>query len=174
MNGLRGPWLLLVYAAALGCGGTGSRHSPAAEAPAPGIRRLALPPVVNKTGQFGLEDALMLRVRDEFLRDGRCPLLPEAQADGLARITITRYLNTPIQYDAGLVPTAYKLRVVVDLELVNKRQPGQPVWTDKGLEGIETYAAPNLAGGMSEEQARDGVWDTLARDIVARFAAGAR
>jgi len=168
---MRKHWYLFVVAAALGCGQE-VRYNPAPQILPQNIRRLALHPIINKTGQFGLEDKLMLRVRDEFLRDGRYPLLPENQADGVVWITITRYLNTPIQYDSNLIPTAYKLRILVDLEFVDKKKSDQALWVEKNLEGILTYAAPTLAGGMTEEQAREGVWDTLARDIVKRVVDG--
>src|SRR5258707_14700908 len=64
------------------------------------IQKLALQPIVNKTQQFGLEDKLMLSVRDEFLRDGRYPLTPVEEANGVVLLSITRYILVPIQYDA--------------------------------------------------------------------------
>ena len=62
------------------------RSSPGPQVPHPEIRKVAVHLIVNKTGQAGLEDALMLRVRDEFLRDGRYPLVPESEADGVVWI----------------------------------------------------------------------------------------
>ena len=114
----------------------------------------------------------MLTTRDEFLRDGRYPLVPEPDADGVVWITLTRYINTPIQYDATLLPTAYKLRMLTDVEFVDKKKPDQALWVEKNIDEVFTYAAQNLAGGMSEEQAREQIWDTLARDIVKRVIDG--
>lgn len=171
---MRRHWLMLAAAAVLtGCGSTQDVHyNPTPQILPPGIKRLALHPIINKTGQFGLEDKLMLRVRDEFLRDGRYPLVPEPQADGVVWVTITRYLNTPIQYDSSLIPTSYKLRILVDLEFVDRRKAGQALWVEKNLEGILIYAAPTLVGGKTEEQARELAWDTLARDIAKRVVDG--
>ncbi|HAM35317.1 MAG TPA: hypothetical protein DEB40_11370 [Elusimicrobia bacterium] len=168
---MRKYWRILFAAAALGCGQE-VRYNPAPQLLPQNIKRLALHPVINKTNQFGLEDKLMLRIRDEFLRDGRYPLLPEAQADGVVWVTISRYLNTPVQYDSNLIPTAYKLRILVDLQFVDRKQSDQALWVEKNLEGILTYAAPTLIGGKTEEQAREQVWDTLARDIVKRVVDG--
>jgi hypothetical protein len=167
---MRKYWFILI-AAAWGCGQE-VHYNPTPQILPQNIKRLALHPVINKTGQYGLEDKLMLRTRDEFLRDGRYPLVPEAQADGVVFITITRYLNNPIQYDSRLIPTAYKLRILLDLDFVDQRKSGQALWVEKNMEGILTYTAPTLTGGITEEQAREQVWDSLARDIVKRVVNG--
>ena len=168
---MRNHWYLLVVAATLGCS-QDVRYNPTPQLLPQNIKRLALHPIINKTGQYGLEDKLALRVRDEFLRDGRYPLLPETQADGVVWVTITRYLNTPIQYDSNLIPTAYKLRILVDIQFVDTKKSDAALWEEKNLEGILTFAAATLAGGKTEEQAREQVWDSLARDIVKRVVDG--
>ncbi|MDD5656355.1 MAG: LPS assembly lipoprotein LptE [Elusimicrobia bacterium] len=170
---MRKLWIVLVAAAAAAAGcGQEVRYNPTPQILPQNIKRLALRPILNKTGQYGLEDKLLLRTRDEFLRDGRYPLVPEPQADGLVYITITRYLNTPVQYDSRLIPTAYKLRILIELSFVDKRKSDQALWIEKNMEGILVYTAPTLAGGMTEEQAREQVWDVLARDIVTRVVDG--
>jgi hypothetical protein len=135
------------------------------------IQRLALRPIVNKTQQFGLEDKLGLAVRDEFLRDGRYPVVPEPEAAGLVWITITRYILTPIQYDATLQPTTYKLRILIDVQFVD-RGTNTALWEEKNLEGALTYPASTLAGGLTEEQAREQIWTVLAKLVVKRVVDG--
>lgn len=131
------------------------------------IQKLALRPIVNKSPQFGLEDKLALAVRDEFLRDGRYPLVPEPESNGIVWITITRYILTPIQYDATLAPTTYKLRILIDVNFVD-RASNQTLWEEKNLESTLTYPAAALAGGLTEEQAREQIWDVLAKLVVRR------
>lgn len=135
------------------------------------VQRLALRPIVNKTQQFGLEDKLLLRVRDEFLRDGRYPLVPEPESQGIVWITVTRYILTAVQYDATQAATAYKLRILVDLQFVDK-STNQIIWEEKNLEGILSYPATTLRGGLTEEQAREQIWDILSRNIVKRVVEG--
>lgn len=135
------------------------------------IKKLAIRLVINKTQQFGLEDKLTLRIRDEFLRDGRYPVLPDSEADGIVMVTITRYVLTPVQYDARLVPTAYKLRIMIDLQFVD-RLTNTALWEEKNMDASLTYPASTLAGGKTEEQARETIWDTLARDVVTRVIEG--
>jgi hypothetical protein len=166
---MRKNWCLLVAAAACGCGQAFHNSGPL---PPSNVRRLALPPIVNKTQQSGLEDALMARTRDEFLRDGRCPLVAIDQAEDIVRITLTRYLYTPIQYDSTLSPTAYKINIRADVEFLDAKKPGPALWTEKDLDELQTFAAQNLAGGLTEAQAQVEIWDILSRDIVQRVMDG--
>jgi len=160
-----------VAALALGCSGDDVIYKPAAQILPQHINRLAVRPVVNKTQQFGLEDKLTLRIRDEFLRNGRYKIAPEPESDGVVVLIITRYILTPIQYDAVLTPTAYKLRVMADLQFID-RHANTILWTEPNLEGVQTYTAPTLSGGITEEQARELIWDVLARDVVKRTVEG--
>ena len=153
------------------CSGPEMTYRPAPQILPSNIKKLALKLVMNKTQQFGLEDKLTLRIRDEFLRDGRYPLVPNENADGIVAVTITRYMLVPIQYDASLIPRAYKLRILADLQFID-RAANTVLFEESNIEGIQTYAAATLPGGLTEEQAREFIWDTLARDVVKRVVEG--
>jgi hypothetical protein len=146
-------------------------YRPAAQILPANIKRLSLRLVVNKTQQFGLEDKFTLRIRDEFLRDGRYPLVPEDSADGIVAVTITRYILSPVQYDAKLIPTAYKLRVLVDLQFVD-RASNTILFEEPNLDGVQAFAASTLPGGLTEEQAREAIWESLAPAVVKRVVDG--
>ncbi|MDE2141909.1 MAG: hypothetical protein KGJ84_05810 [Elusimicrobia bacterium] len=162
---------LLTIAVLSACGGPEVGYRPAAQLLPSNIQKLSLRPVVNKTQQFGLEDKLLLAVRDEFLRDARYPLVPEAESNGIVWITITRYILTPLQYDATLAPTNYKLRILVDVRMVD-RSTNTALWDEKNLEGSLTFPASTLQGGLTEEQAREQIWSILAPMIVKRVIDG--
>ncbi|MBI2385982.1 MAG: hypothetical protein HYV14_08205 [Elusimicrobia bacterium] len=162
------PLVLIALAAACG---TDVAYKPTPQLLPQHVQRLALRPIVNKTQQFGLEDKLLLRVRDEFLRDGRYPLVPEPESQGIVWITISRYILTAVQYDATQIATAYKLRILVDLQFVDK-STNQIIWEEKNLEGILSFPAQTLRGGLTEEQAREQIWDILSRNIVKRVVEG--
>ncbi len=165
---------LLIVAASLGCSGADQEmhYNPTPQILPQNIHRIALHPIVNKTNQFGLEDKLLLDVRDAFLSDGRYPLVPESQADGVVWITITRYLNVPIQFDSTLVPKSYKLTILIDVSFVDQKKAGQALWVEKNIEGIQVYTAPTMTGGTTEEQAREAIWTSLARNVVTRVIDG--
>jgi hypothetical protein len=162
------PLILLPLLAACG---EDVAYRPAAQILPANIKRVSIRLAVNKTQQFGIEDRLTLRTRDEFLRDGRYPILPEANSDGIVQMTITRYILSPVQYDPNLVPTAYKLRILVDLQFID-RATNTALWKEPNMEGILTYPAATLPGGKTEEQARDSIYDVLARDVVKRVIDG--
>ncbi len=154
-----------------GCTGSDIKYTPAAQILPAHIKRIAVRPFTNKTQQFGLEEKLSRRVIDEFLRNGEHAVTSEASADGIVLGEITRYLLTPVQYDANLVPTVYKLDVLLSLKLLDKAK-NIFLWHEPAMQGIQNYSAPTLPGGMTEEQAREAVWDVLARDIVKRTVEG--
>jgi len=163
--------LPLAFLALASACGTDVAYKPTPQILPQHVQRLALRPISNKTQQFGLEDKLMLRVRDEFLRDGRYPLVPEPESQGIVWITISRYILTAVQYDSTQIATAYKLRILVDVQFVDKTT-NQILWEEKNLEGILSYPAQTLRAGLSEEQAREQIWDILARNIVRRVVYG--
>lgn len=161
--------LLAVAAALAACAGPQTRPGP----PLPdNIRKLSIRPIVNMTQQSGLEDLLTNAVRDEFLRDARHPLTPEAESDGVVQITITRYILTPLQYDAALNPTTYKLRIAVDVQLLDRTSGNKTLWDEKGLEASLAYPYVALTGGLSEDAARQNLWAILSPMIVARVVDG--
>ncbi|TBR24652.1 hypothetical protein EPO15_03630 [bacterium] len=170
---MRLPLLLAAAGLLAACGGAGDDmiYKPADQILPPHIKRLAIRPVINKTQQFGLEDKLTLRIRDEFLRNGQYSVAPETMADGVVVVTLTRYILVPTQYDSVLAPTAYKLRVMADLDFVD-RTKNQILWTEPNLEGVQTYTASTLTGGITEEAARELIWDVIARDVVTRVVKG--
>ncbi len=157
---------------AAGCGSSSDiNYRPKSQLLPRHIQKLAVRPIINKTQQFGLEDKFVLRLRDEFLRDGRYAVLPEAQADGVVLVTISRYILTPTQYDSVLTPIAYKLQVIVDLQFID-RTSNTILWQEPAMEGIHLFGAPTVTGGKTEEQAREFLWDLLSRDIVKRVIQG--
>jgi hypothetical protein len=163
--------ILITLAVLAGCASEDITYRPAAQILPPHIQKIAMRPVINKTQQFGLEDKLTLSIRDEFLRNGRYPIVPENQADGIVVVTLMRYILIPTQFDTVLTPTAYKLTVIANLDFID-RASNSILWTEQNLEGLQNYTAPTLAGGITEEQARELIWDVLARDIVKRTVEG--
>jgi hypothetical protein len=166
----RQTWIVFAMLLAA-CGGPEVGYRPAPQLLPSNIQKLSIRPIVNKTQQFGLEDKLALAVRDEFLRDARYPLVPESESNGIVWMTISRYILTPIQYDATLAPTNYKLRILIDVQMVD-RSTNQAIWEEKNLEGSLTYPAQTLTGGLTEEQAREQIWTILAPRVVKRVVNG--
>lgn len=158
--------------AAAGCAtGPDMSYRPAAQILPAHIKTLAIRTVRNKTQQFGLEDKFTLQLRDEFLRDGKYPIVPETDANGVVAVVINRYILTPTQYDAVLTPIAYKLQVLVDLQFID-RANNSLLFEERNLEAIHLFSSQTVRGGKTEEQAREFIWEQLARDVVKRVIEG--
>jgi hypothetical protein len=137
------------------------------------IRKIAIRSFANHTPQYGLEDKLTLAVQQNFNLDGRFQVTTEDQADGVLIGDITRYILEPLSYDSNHVPTQYKLWILVDATFYDKIK-NQTLWKESNLSGELRYyvESSGLPGATTEEEARQTVWDQLARDITTRTLEG--
>jgi len=165
--------ILLAAAACLaGCASGGDIiYKPAAQTMPANIKMIAVRPFANKTQQFGLEEKLTLKVVEEFLKNGEYSISPESAAQGVIVGEITHYILTPIQYDVNMVPTVYKLNILAAVRLLDKEQ-NRYVWEEPALQVTKIYSAANLPGGLNEQQAREYLWEILAKDVVLRSVSG--
>jgi len=154
------------------CASEGAYYKPQAQIMPQHIRKVAIRPILNKTEIFAMEDKLYLQLYDEFLKNGTYQIVGEDDgAEGVIVTTITRYLNVPIQYDSQLIPMVYKMDVWLDIVLIDKTT-NEPVWREPAFVGTQTYSSSTLPGGMTEQQAREMIWQKLSKDIVKRTVDG--
>jgi Lipopolysaccharide-assembly len=135
------------------------------------IKKLSIRTFLNKTHQFGLEEKITLKVTDEFLKNGEHAVVTENDAQGIIVGEITHYILTPIQYDVNMVPTVYKLNVLVSVKFLDKPH-NTYLWEEPALQATKIYSDPFLPGGMTEEAAREFLWEMIAKDIVKRTTEG--
>jgi len=135
------------------------------------ITKIHVRPIINRTEVFALEDRLVIEVVDEFLRSGAYSITQEEQADGVLAGEILRYILIPVQYDTQLVPTVYRMEVLLNLRFIDKNSQ-ETIWQEPALQQIYIYSAATLDGGMSEEQAREELWKNFAKMIVKRTVEG--
>lgn len=137
------------------------------------IQKIAVRAFANHTQQYGLEDKLTLAVQDEFNRDGRYAITTEDQADGVVIGDITKYILEPLSFDANHVPTQYKLWILVDLKFYDKVK-NLTLFEEPNMSGELRYyvTSSNLPGALTEEEARQTIFDQLARDIRTRTLEG--
>ena len=165
---------IIVFAAALtlaACAGSDILYKPAQQKLPQHIKLIAVRPFTNKTQQFGLEEKITLKVIDEFLKNGEYTIAQESAAQGVIVGEINHYILTPIQYDANMVPTVYKLNVIAGLRFLDRNE-NRYLWEEPALQATKIYSASNLPGGLTEEQAREALWEILAKDVVLRTVSG--
>lgn len=146
-------------------------YSPNAQIMPQHITKIHVRPFINRTEVFALEDRLTIEVVDEFLRNGSYYIVNEDQANGVLAGEIIRYLLVPVQYDTHLVPTVYRMEVMLKVRFIDK-ETQKTVWEEPALQQIYTYSASTLPGGMTEEQAREQLWKNFAKMIVKRTVEG--
>ena len=132
------------------------------------ITKIHVRPIINRTEVFALEDRLVIEVVDEFLRNGAYSI---TQADGILAGEILRYILIPVQYDTQLVPTVYRMEVLLNLRFIDKNSQ-ETIWQEPALQQIYIFSASTLDGGMTEEQAREQLWKNFAKMIVKRTVEG--
>jgi len=162
---------ILAVMAFAACSGSDVTYRPAEQKLPQYIKRIAVRPFTNKTPQFGLEEKLTLKTIDEFLKNGEYAIAQENAAQGVVVAEISHYILTPIQYDVNLVPTVYKLNVLVSVRFLDKGA-NRYLWEEPALQAVKMYSASTLPGGMTEEQARESLWEILAKNIVMRTVKG--
>ncbi|GAB4029782.1 MAG: hypothetical protein Fur0012_04690 [Elusimicrobiota bacterium] len=165
-------YILLAAAVFLSaCGSENVIYRPADQILPQHIKSIAVRNFSNKSQQFGLEEKLTLKIIDEFLKDGQYRIVPETEADGILSGEITHYILTPIQYDQNMVTMVYKLNVTVGARFLD-RKGNFYLWQEPALQTTKIYSASTLPGGLTEEQAREQIWEVLAKDIVKRTVQG--
>lgn len=160
-------WLPIAYCLLpillIGCAG----YIPSPQILPPNVKKISIPTFENKTIYYGIEEKFTLRVIEEFLRDGRLEITKEENTDAILKGVITRYVLQPLTYTADFVVEEYKLWVIFDLALYEKGKE-EPLWEEKNLEGVDRFLASTLPGGITEEDAREKLWDILSSDILHR------
>ncbi|MGC8867432.1 MAG: LPS assembly lipoprotein LptE [Elusimicrobiales bacterium] len=135
------------------------------------IKTIAVRPFLNKSSIFGMEEKLTLKIIDEFIRDARYPIKKESEADGVIAGEIKSYIMIPIQYDANMVPTTYKITLNYSIKMID-RAKNIVLWEENTLVANYIFSDSSLPGGMTEEQARERLWEIIARDTVKRTVEG--
>lgn len=166
-------YLLVIFTGMfiLACSSSEVRYEPAIQKLPQHIKKIAVRPFENKTQYLVPSEKIMLQVIDEFLKNGEYAIVPESASQGVVIGEIIHYISTPIQYDVNLVPTIYKLNVIISVKFLDKEN-NTYLWEEPALQATKLYSAPTLPGGMTEEQARESLWEVLAKDIVKRTVKG--
>jgi hypothetical protein len=141
------------------------------------VRKVAIRPITKRVeapghNTVGWEDKLRLKIQEEMILDGRFSYVNnEADADGVLYGAITRIIFEPLSYDTNNVIQEEKLLVIVNIGFLDRVQ-GKVLWEENGLDNEFSYFVSTHPGGLSDDEARDELWDRFARDVVKRMVEG--
>ncbi|GHT50667.1 hypothetical protein AGMMS49990_03470 [Endomicrobiia bacterium] len=142
-------------------------NQPGPKAKFTNVKKVYVKPFINNTNQPSLEVKFTNEVMNEIMGTGRLSLVDnEAEADGIIMVTIIKYTLKP-----HTTPGKYKLLVIADVSLIDKNN-NATLWAKHDMEGTETYedssknSADAVGDGMTEEEARQLVWEKMSKKIV--------
>ena len=114
----------------------------------------------------GMEIGLTKAVIDKYISDGNLRIASESDADLVMKGTLTDFRKEPLRYDANDNVDEYRIKLIVDLELVDQ-ESAKTVWTEKGFAGETTYRTSGTLTTSENVAMKDAMYD-LARRIVER------
>ncbi|MCX7699169.1 MAG: LPS assembly lipoprotein LptE [Candidatus Goldbacteria bacterium] len=138
------------------------------------IKSIAIPVFVNKTDRYNIEQYITQKTIDAFLADGRVAIKDEKNADAILKCRISKYIHTPIRFNANQIAQEYRLRIYLEIYFFNNIKQ-HLLWKDETSIWEETtYFVANDLGMPVEDEviARNRVMDKLAERILRRVIHG--
>jgi hypothetical protein len=174
---LRAAAAILTAALLSGCGATDYYAGPSPALLPPHVHKIAVRPILKRVeapghNTVGWEDKLRLQIQSELIQDGRFNYVnEEADADGVLSAEITRIIFEPLAYDSNNVVREVKLLVIMNIAFQDLKM-SRTLWEEKGLDQEFSYFVSTQPGGLTDDEARDELWDRFSRDVVKRIVEG--
>jgi outer membrane lipopolysaccharide assembly protein LptE/RlpB len=144
------------------------------------LESLAIPLFSSTSSEIGFEADFTKIIRQEFISQGRVPLVPEQNAQAVLTGKIIAIRADPLAYrsqDVAVggntstyeITRSRKLRVRLEVQLVDRRS-GNVIWRETGLEDQTSYSVSGdpLETHYSEQQALERIAGRLAKRIYLR------
>jgi Lipopolysaccharide-assembly len=144
------------------------------------LESLAIPLFSSTSSEIGFEADFIKVIRQEFISQGRVPLVPEEKAQAVLVGKIQEIREDPLTYRSQdvlvggqastyTVTKSRKLRVRLDVQLVDRRQ-GKVIWREAAMEEQASYSVSGdpLETRYSEQQALEKIAGRLAKRIYLR------
>jgi PBP1b-binding outer membrane lipoprotein LpoB len=144
------------------------------------LESLAIPMFSSTSSEIGFEANFTKVIRQEFISQGRVPLVPEEKAQAVLVGKIQDIRADPVNYRSQQVmvggntytyqtTSSRKLRVRVDVQLVDRRS-GKVIWHEAAMEDQASYTVTGdpLELRYTEQQALETIAERLAKRIYLR------
>ena len=114
----------------------------------------------------GMEIDVTRAIRDKYLFDGNLKVSDTKDVNLILKGELVDFRNEALRYDRSDNIQEYRIRMVVNLELINAKD-GKTRWKETGFAGESLY---NTTGSLAktESQAITEAEDDLARRVVER------
>jgi hypothetical protein len=136
----------------------------------PDIRVVGIPPLVNRTTFFDVEQILTEKIRNEFIGRGKYRVVPEvAGADAILNAEITSITLAPSGFTTGQLASRYTFVLTMKVDFTDARA-NKSLWANDALTFREEYelnatAAGTIEGATFVDQQRSS-FDRIATDVA--------
>ena len=125
---------VVALAAALGSPGCGYALAGRGSFLPTDIRVVGIPPLVNRTTYFDVENILTQKIRNEFIGRGKYRVVPEATgADAVLNAEITAITLSPVAFTSTQLASRYQFVLTMKVDFVDTR-------VNKSLWANDAYA----------------------------------
>jgi outer membrane lipopolysaccharide assembly protein LptE/RlpB len=153
------------------CGGllAGCGYRLQGEAASPRIHRLHVAAFSNGTFKAGVDGLVGSAVLRQLRLDGRMRLTDEAAADAVLAGRVTTYENEAVAVDQNDIGRRFRVRVVLQLSLTDRRAPAEGFKTQIDGEAFYTTGVGVADTRAAEEEATVRAARDLAERILTRL-----
>jgi hypothetical protein len=144
------------------------------------LESLAIPLFSSTSSEIGFEADFTKMIRQEFISNGRVPLVTEDKAQAVLVGKIVEVRADPLTYRSQdvivggntstlEVTRSRRLRVRLEVQLVDRRS-GKVIWREAGMQDQASYAVSGdpLETRYTEKQALEKIANRLAKRIYLR------
>jgi hypothetical protein len=134
------------------------------------IQVVGIPPLVNRTTFFDVEQILTEKTRNEFIGRGKYRVVPEAAgADAVLNAEITSITLSPVGFTNVQLASRYRFVLTMKVDFVDVRAGGS-LWTNDALSFSGEYDLTAQRGGTIESTSfvdqQRGSFDRIASDVA--------
>ena len=166
--------ILIVLCAAVTTGGCGYSLAGRGSFLPDYIQTVGIPPLVNATPFFQVEQILTEKLRTEFIGRGRYRVVPDAAgADAVVTGTVTGISVQPVGFTENQLASRYQFTLTMNVTFTDART-NEALWTNNALTFREEYdlstrsnTALEGATFLSQERSSfDRIADDVARTVA--------
>ena len=134
------------------------------------IRIVGIPPLVNRTTFFDVEQILTEKIRNEFIGRGKYRVVPDAPgADAVLTAEITSITLSPVGFTTQQLASRYQFVLTMKVDFTDTRA-NRPLWTNDALSFTGEYelnaqGTGTIEGSSFVDQQR-GSFDRIATDVA--------
>ena len=135
------------------------------------IRVVGIPPLVNRTTFFDVEQILTEKIRNEFIGRGKYRVVPEAaDADAVLNAEITAITLSPVAFTSTQLASRYQFVLTMKVDFIDNRV-NKSLWANDALSFTGEYDLTSGAGDPAINAAtfvdqQRSSFDRIATDVA--------